>query len=437
MPDDTSTRTPSYRHHKPSGRAVTTIGGRDYYLGKWQSKQSKQEYDRLIAEWLANGRSLPVVTRYVGTKGSLSIAELILAYIRHSRGYYVKDGKQTSEFDCIKYAMNHLQRLYSRTPASAFGPLALKAVRDAMIESGWCRKTVNESIGRIKRMFRWATENEMVPPSVYHGLLAVSTLHKGRSEVREGQPVRPVADTDVDAIQPFISPQAWAVVQLMRWTGARCGEIVQMRGIDLDVSGKVWLYRPASHKTQHFGRDRVIEIGPRGQEVIRQCLKTDPTAYLFSPAEAEDARQAERSRQRKTPLYPSHRRRNMSVRKRNPKTKPGPCYDTAAVRRAIARACDQAFPHPHLAGLDEAKMTDEQRAEIEKWKEEHKVELAEWQKDHRWHPHQLRHSFATRIRKEFGIETARVLLGHSSAVTSELYAEVDRQKVAEIIARVG
>ena len=54
-----SLRVPSYRLHKPSGRAVVTLGGRDHYLGRYGSAASKREYERLVAEWLANHRSLP------------------------------------------------------------------------------------------------------------------------------------------------------------------------------------------------------------------------------------------------------------------------------------------------------------------------------------------------------------------------------------------
>ena len=50
-------RTPSYRHHKPSGQAVVTIGRRDIYLGKFDTPESRTEYDRVIAEWLGNGRN--------------------------------------------------------------------------------------------------------------------------------------------------------------------------------------------------------------------------------------------------------------------------------------------------------------------------------------------------------------------------------------------
>jgi integrase len=50
---------------------------------------------------------------------------------------------------------------------------------------------------------------------------------------------------------------------------------------------------------------------------------------------------------------------------------------------------------------------------------------------------QLRHTAGTRFRAEFGLETARVLLGHASAATSEIYAEADRAKAAAAAAVVG
>jgi hypothetical protein len=39
-------RIPSYRRHRPSGQAVATFGGRDFYLGAFGSKASKAEYRR-------------------------------------------------------------------------------------------------------------------------------------------------------------------------------------------------------------------------------------------------------------------------------------------------------------------------------------------------------------------------------------------------------
>ena len=37
---------PSYRHHKPSGKAVVTLSGRDFYLGLWQSPESTTDSSR-------------------------------------------------------------------------------------------------------------------------------------------------------------------------------------------------------------------------------------------------------------------------------------------------------------------------------------------------------------------------------------------------------
>src|SRR3954453_5623607 len=51
-------RPPSYRHHKGTGQAVVTLNGKDFYLGVHGTPASKQKYDRLIAEWYANGRQV-------------------------------------------------------------------------------------------------------------------------------------------------------------------------------------------------------------------------------------------------------------------------------------------------------------------------------------------------------------------------------------------
>jgi integrase len=66
-----------------------------------------------------------------------------------------------------------------------------------------------------------------------------------------------------------------------------------------------------------------------------------------------------------------------------------------------------------------------------------KAELRAWRKRHRWHPHQLRHNAATELRKEFGIEAARIILGHRSAAITEVYAEKDEQEAIEAITKVG
>ena len=49
---------PTYRLHKPSGQARVIINGRHVYLGRYGTAAAKGEYNRLIREWLDNGRLL-------------------------------------------------------------------------------------------------------------------------------------------------------------------------------------------------------------------------------------------------------------------------------------------------------------------------------------------------------------------------------------------
>jgi hypothetical protein len=128
-----SKRTPAYCLHKATGQAVVRINGHDHYLGKYDSPESHAEYDRLIAEWLANGRRLPGTAT---APDGISVNELALAYWKWAVAYSRWDERGGQ---CLKYALRVIKKLYGHTPARRFGPLALKACRQRMIETGWSR----------------------------------------------------------------------------------------------------------------------------------------------------------------------------------------------------------------------------------------------------------------------------------------------------------
>jgi len=195
-------RIPKYRLHKPSGQAVVTLSARDVYLGRHGSNASREEYDRHIAEWLANGRRLP---EEAAERPALTMVEVILGYWQYAQRYYTRDGQPTTELGHVRCAMRVVRRLYSRERADSFGPLALKACREEFLQAGQKRLTVNQNVGRIKRMIRWAVEHELVGPSAAHALATVRGLKRGRSEAPEGEPVRPVPNDDVEAVLPHLS----------------------------------------------------------------------------------------------------------------------------------------------------------------------------------------------------------------------------------------
>lgn len=160
-------RIPSLRRHKPSGLAVVTLSGKDLYCGSWgdnpkrASKVAREEYDRLTALWLANGRQWPQQNE------SISIARMVVKCVDHAEAYYRRDdGKETSEVSSIKSALKPIISLYGPTDAASFRAADLKAVRQQMIDAGRRRIQINRAIGRIVRAFRWATENGIVPASV-------------------------------------------------------------------------------------------------------------------------------------------------------------------------------------------------------------------------------------------------------------------------------
>ncbi|MBI5764300.1 MAG: tyrosine-type recombinase/integrase [Planctomycetes bacterium] len=367
-------------------------------------------YRRLIAEWNASGRrSMPA-----DPNDGLTLVELIARYWRFCQTYYTKNGEPTSEVPCVAESMRPLRELYGRLPASEFGPLKLKTVREEMIKKGWARTTVNGRIQRIRKMFKWAVENEILTADKYEALRAVAGLRKGRSAAREPRRVQPVAENHVEAILAHVSDQVAAMIRLQLLTGMRSGEVTIMRGIDLDMSGEVWNYRPAYHKTEHHEVERLIPLGPRAQQVIHPFLNRDLSAYLFSPSEAEAVRLKNRHAARTTPMSCGNRPGSSRKRRR---TRPArDRYDTNSYRRAICRGCDVAFPAP------EGMLAKD---------------IAAWQKDHRFHPHQLRHTAATQIRRKYGLEAAKCILGHSNIETTQIYAEVNQVQATRIMAEVG
>jgi len=177
-----SNSVPKYRKHRGSGQAVVTLGGRDYYLGPHGTKVSKHQYDRLIAEWLASGRS----PSFGATEAELSIAELLVAFLCHAKSYYGEGAK--SEFFHYRRLARPLRDLYSETAVAEFGPLQFKAVRECLVADGCSRSFINACMSRIARIFRWGAGEGLIPASVPQALSTVDGLRRGKSEAPKQSP---------------------------------------------------------------------------------------------------------------------------------------------------------------------------------------------------------------------------------------------------------
>ena len=227
---------PSYSLHKATGQAVVKIGGRTHYLGKYGSPESHAAYHRLMAERSAVGASCAtLLASSAEIKADLRINELLVAYLEFAAGYYVKNGRPTGEFANMKDAVKPLQALYEALPVSQFGPTCLRSVRERMIENGLSRKVVNARINRVRRIFKWGVEHELVAPGVLQGLQSVAPLKQGRSEARETSRVTPVTQAHIDAVTARVTRPVKAMIELELVTGMRPGEAWNLRWTDIDT----------------------------------------------------------------------------------------------------------------------------------------------------------------------------------------------------------
>lgn len=385
-------RTPSYRLHKPSGQAVVTLNGRDVYLGTWNSLGSHAEYDRRLAEWLANGR------RFQDSeppRADLTITGVILAFWRFAENRYEPSGRELENF---RLSLQPLRDLYGHTPAHHLGPRALKAVQQRMIELGWCRNVINRRITRIKTMIKWAESEELLPASTYHSLQTVRGLPKGMPGVRESARTQPAFWEQVAGVIPFCTRTIAAMLELQWMSGMRSCEVRLMRTIDIDRSTSTcWLYRPVKHKNswRQDDQQRVVALGPRCQQILASWLRSEaPEEFLFQPRDAVAEVNSKRRANRRTPSGPDLKRR-----KKHPKRAPGVCYTASSYARAVARAGDKA-------GV-------------------------------KFHPYALRHGRKMRIESIVGADAARTVLGQRSIQSTQHYGLLDLTKAAEVMAKLG
>ena len=58
------------------------------------------------------------------------------------------------------------------------------------------------------------------------------------------------------------------MIELQMLNGMRSGEVTRMRGMDIDTTGKLWVYTPQKHKTAHRGHSRHVYLGERAKRII-------------------------------------------------------------------------------------------------------------------------------------------------------------------------
>lgn len=403
---------PDYRLHKGTGQAVVTLSGKDHYLGKHDSAKSWEKYYRLLAEWKAMGGQIAPTAK----PADVLVSEAMASFWVYAQERYRDNPKSLYMY---RSAFRPVRSLYGSTKASEFGPKAFKVVRESIMARKNAQglplsyNTVNYYMWCVAELFRWAASEEIIPASVHHGIATVPPLQRGKSRARDPEPVGPVHQDDLDATLPLLPAMVRDICHFMLATGARPGEAVIIRPCDIDMSRPVWCYRPHKHKSQYKGYKREVYLGKKAQEIVGRYLSTNLTEYLFKPYrtgrpldEDDDTRRIGKRRRRirsmygKPPRVRGHREH----------------FTREALSTWVFSACKAA----------------DALARVKRPETPADVRLVQ-----PWHPHQLRHNAATLITNQFGIETARAVLGHRHTATTDIYAARDGVIAERVMSEVG
>ena len=203
---------------------------------------------------------------------------------------------------------------------------------------------------------------------------------------------KPVADSVVDATLKHLPPVVADMVQIQRVTAMRPGEVFSMTWDKIDQTDDVWIYY-TSHKAEHHGIIRPVPLPKSCQVILEKYRDTHTNGLIFSPRRTLIERAEMRSANRKTKITPSQLERMKKQLRAYQYANES--YNRYSNRTAIQRAA--------------------QKAGVEKWC-----------------PYQLRHTGATTVAHSLSKEDARLLLGHTSLVTTEIYVAENIEKLKEI-----
>jgi len=306
-----------------------------------------------------------------GERGA-TVEAVCAAYCAFAVTYYKRpDGSPTSEVANVTTGVRLFREMFGTASVCELRHADMLVWRDALVRSGVARVTVNRRIGIVKRMWKWALDEARITPAVKVELSQVSSLKRGRSLAHEVEAIRELDDATFEKTVERMMPNTADLCRVHRLTGMRPEEVCALNWGAIDQTQTPWVYRPGSDANKNgwrgdMGLPRVILIGPKARAILERHRGAE---FPFSPAQATLEWMAVK---REAAVSPSRKSRAdpHAVRK------PGTRWHSNEYRQTIEAACRRA-------GIPA------------------------------WGPNRLRHSFATDVRRAFGLDACRAVLGHS------------------------
>jgi len=392
--------------YKPDGKRSTVsfgpVGDRtegDIYaaFGKWLNLFSQHPH-----KVLSFTNPYEAIAQMINPQDIVTVGELLDKYteVIDQHASDRSCGRPHPDLERLKRLGTFLEP-YRQWPVGGFGADELYAVQKAMVEyqydrgngnpTTYTRSGINKVISYIYRMWQWGIGREITTEAQKQLLKEVRPLRAGQTAATDNLRRSLVTEAEFKEVAQHATTVVADMLELIWLTAMRPGEVCRMRPFDiLQDEPECWLYIPGrgessvgAHKTAYLQRVRAIPLTSKAQNIIKPRIEDcDALDFVFNPAEAVQETRDQQSANRKTPM--SCGNRPGSNRKQHPMRTPGKRYMPNSLYNAVKRAC--------------------KRAEVRGFT-----------------PYDLRRSAATRIRSELGKEAAKLLLGHVSTDTTEIY----------------
>ena len=348
-----------------------------------------------------------------------TVGQLVDNYVKWAGQYLapLRDGRAHPDLSRVARLRRFLKP-YLKWKVADFGPDELQNVQEAMVghryyRSGrkddavaYTRSGINQVINMAHKIWQWAVTHEIATDTQARKLREVKSLRPGRTLAKDKPKRAAVTEDEFVAVTDHLTSVVAAMLRLIWITAMRPGEVIRMRPCDITREDEeCWLYVPGrdvsrvgDHKTAYRQRIRVIPLTKKAQEILTSRITVfDSKEPIFRPAEAMQEMRDRRFANRETPIAQGNRA--STNRKIDPMIKPGALYTVNSLYTALRRAC--------------------KRAGVE-----------------RFTPYDLRRTAATRVRAALGKEEAKLLLGHVSTNTTEIYLLDEVKETLKVAKRI-
>jgi integrase len=280
-------------------RPVGNVAQRQVTIGRhgspWTVETARDQAKAILAK-VASGSDPLAPQPQVSTLTMSGLADKYLI-----EGPSSKPSKRASSWNVDRYNLDHhMKPILGKAQVAALTPFQLENWRQKVsagatakrIPSGKKRGVTNIRGGQgastkalrvVSAMFNWAIERGLMTNNPAD---RVKKLPDGRREtyLTDDQCSKIwAACLDLEAAGKLTSTQS-AYFRLLMLTGARRGEILQLRWSEVDEQRRLLLLPPARHKSGGLTRSKTLHVSAAAAAVLDELAKSKGTSQFVFPA---------------------------------------------------------------------------------------------------------------------------------------------------------